>query len=248
MPTSMNGKNCSGRLVSLLDDNIAHQPRIIRPPSTASSMRTETSNNTLSPVGLAAIPTQAPLLSKSELAFQYFSSQKWDSRLPQHIFLPQHKNYKSMHPPGLQPSGTLSLYRTRGNSQVACFDLKRAPEQQSRTVDAWPKEKRHPCPVARQYNCGSTFTTSGQASRHAKRHTGQKDALCAECNRTFARKDNMEQHRHTHHSGSGVGKGDGTIAKKTKCLRKQRKAIPIQSLVPLLLSLPLSILPFILIM
>ncbi|KAF2401367.1 hypothetical protein EJ06DRAFT_529504 [Trichodelitschia bisporula] len=63
------------------------------------------------------------------------------------------------------------------------------------------KRTQFPCPLAREYNCHDHFTTSGHAARHAKRHTGKKDAICPECGKGFTRKDNMEQHRRTHQNG-----------------------------------------------
>jgi hypothetical protein len=68
---------------------------------------------------------------------------------------------------------------------------------------------RYPCPLADEYDCRSYFTTSGHASRHAKKHTGKRDAECPECHRCFTRKDNMEQHRRTH---SKEGKSKKKIA------------------------------------
>ncbi|KAK3672308.1 hypothetical protein LTR78_007848 [Recurvomyces mirabilis] len=68
---------------------------------------------------------------------------------------------------------------------------------------AQPKKNQYPCPLAKQVGCSDFFTTSGHAARHAKKHTGKKDAFCPECNKAFTRKDNMEQHRRTHQSGRG---------------------------------------------
>ena len=63
------------------------------------------------------------------------------------------------------------------------------------------KKNQYPCPLSKQYNCSEFFTTSGHAARHAKKHTGKKDAICPECGKGFTRKDNMEQHRRTHSGG-----------------------------------------------
>lgn len=54
------------------------------------------------------------------------------------------------------------------------------------------------CPMAHEFGCVQTFTTSGHASRHARGHMGKKYAFCPECDKSFTRKDNMEQHRLTH--------------------------------------------------
>ncbi|KAB8338963.1 hypothetical protein FH972_021904 [Carpinus fangiana] len=66
------------------------------------------------------------------------------------------------------------------------------------TASKSTKKNSYPCPVSKQYNCHEFFTTSGHAARHAKKHTGKKDAICPECGKAFTRKDNMEQHRRTH--------------------------------------------------
>jgi len=64
--------------------------------------------------------------------------------------------------------------------------------------------------MAKQFNCNDHFTTSGHAARHAKKHTGKKDAFCPECNKAFTRKDNMEQHRRTHQNGRNAGRSSQT--------------------------------------
>ncbi|MBE7158803.1 MAG: C2H2-type zinc finger protein, partial [Rhodospirillales bacterium] len=75
-----------------------------------------------------------------------------------------------------------------------------------------PKKNSYPCPMAKQYGCTDHFTTSGHAARHAKKHTGKKDAFCPECNKAFTRKDNMEQHRRTHQNGRGNPRTAGSTA------------------------------------
>merc|ERR1712014_231984 len=79
---------------------------------------------------------------------------------------------------------------------------------------AAPKKNQYPCPMAKQFGCNDFFTTSGHAARHAKKHTGKKDAFCPECNKAFTRKDNMEQHRRTHQSGRNAAKGGDRDVKK----------------------------------
>jgi hypothetical protein len=58
--------------------------------------------------------------------------------------------------------------------------------------------KKYPCPHAARYACADTFTTSGHAARHGKKHTGEKNIRCPTCNKAFTRKDNMRQHERTH--------------------------------------------------
>ncbi|KAG7006740.1 hypothetical protein G7Y79_00013g035120 [Physcia stellaris] len=59
-------------------------------------------------------------------------------------------------------------------------------------------KKKYPCPHAARYSCNDTFTTSGHAARHGKKHTGEKNIHCPTCNKAFTRKDNMKQHERTH--------------------------------------------------
>jgi hypothetical protein len=97
-----------------------------------------------------------------------------------------------------------------------------------------PKKNQYPCPMAKAIGCKDYFTTSGHAARHAKKHTGKKDAICPECNKAFTRKDNMEQHRRTHQSGRGATKSGDRDAKKAK-LRTQTsrpKISPMESQTP----------------
>lgn len=85
-----------------------------------------------------------------------------------------------------------------------------------------PKKNHYPCPMAKQYACADFFTTSGHAARHAKKHTGKKDAFCPECNKAFTRKDNMEQHRRTHQTGRGASRSATTLVDETK-IKKSTK-------------------------
>lgn len=62
------------------------------------------------------------------------------------------------------------------------------------------KKNKYPCPYAASHACTATFTTSGHAARHGKKHTGEKSVHCPVCNKAFTRKDNMKQHRRTHRS------------------------------------------------
>lgn len=108
------------------------------------------------------------------------------------------------------------------------------PEQQHvsapapAAASARPKKNSYPCPLAKTYACTDYFTTSGHAARHAKKHTGKKDAFCPECNKAFTRKDNMEQHRRTHSSGRSA-KGSDNGVKKAKPAAKRPRPSPLQS-------------------
>ena len=65
-------------------------------------------------------------------------------------------------------------------------------------------KKKYPCPHAKLYGCSDTFTTSGHAARHGKKHTGEKNIYCPTCNKAFTRKDNMKQHERTHKNSQDV--------------------------------------------
>lgn len=99
-------------------------------------------------------------------------------------------------------------------------------------ANARSKKNSYPCPMAKQYGCNDFFTTSGHAARHAKKHTGKKDARCPECNKAFTRKDNMEQHRRTHANGRNANKGTESAAKKAKQQAKRPKPTVLQSIAP----------------
>ena len=80
-----------------------------------------------------------------------------------------------------------------------------------------PKKNKYPCPYAQSHNCLATFTTSGHAARHGKKHTGEKGVHCPICNKAFTRKDNMKQHERTHKSsGSGSNSDESSNPRRSK--------------------------------
>lgn len=121
---------------------------------------------------------------------------------PQHVAPPQ-SVYRSSTSPSSEPSRVSTVSATSNAKSQS-------------------KKNSYPCPMAKQYGCTDFFTTSGHAARHAKKHTGKKDAFCPECNKAFTRKDNMEQHRRTHQNGrtpraaTATGSDDGKVKKTTK--------------------------------
>ena len=60
------------------------------------------------------------------------------------------------------------------------------------------KKNKYPCPYAASHNCSATFTTSGHAARHGKKHTGEKGVHCPLCNKAFTRKGQHEATRGVH--------------------------------------------------
>lgn len=155
-------------------------------------------------------------------------------------FFPQQKDLSSAYPPVPQSSGPLP-YHTAPVSQNAYFQPQHALDEHvappAAASGARPKKNSYPCPMAKQFGCNDYFTTSGHAARHAKKHTGKKDAYCPECNKAFTRKDNMEQHRRTHQSGRNAVKGGEREVKKAKQQAKRPRPSPVQSGIPSLSSL-----------
>ena len=60
------------------------------------------------------------------------------------------------------------------------------------------RKNKYRCPYAVSESCTATFTTSGHAARHGKKHTGEKSVRCPICDKAFTRKDNMKQHTRIH--------------------------------------------------
>ena len=77
----------------------------------------------------------------------------------------------------------------------------------SSAAAAKPARKKYPCPHAARFHCPDTFTTSGHAARHGKKHTGEKNILCPTCHKAFTRKDNMKQHERTHRPNRDAAPG-----------------------------------------
>lgn len=137
-------------------------------------------------------------------------------------------------PPMFQQQGQPTVFDQQ-QQQLQQQQLQQQQQQQGYpqpiTAPKPPQKKnQYPCPVSKQYNCNEFFTTSGHAARHAKKHTGKKDAICPECNKAFTRKDNMEQHRRTHSGFRATPKsassGDERAAKKLKMQQRKGKAVP----------------------
>ena len=94
------------------------------------------------------------------------------------------------------------------------------------------KKNKYPCPYAQSHNCHSTFTTSGHAARHGKKHTGEKGVHCPICNKAFTRKDNMKQHERTHkgQSTSSSNSDDSTRKSKAAMTKDAQKAKQIKKM------------------
>jgi len=250
----MDGKNSSGRRVSLLNDG-PEAPTLVRLPSITPSLRSHTSSYTSSPIGSPAIPRLVRSDSSDSVTMQTPSPitpefAPFDGQMPgmsspynaqqQYFDMPHngmshnglpHTDMKSENFEYQQPHilGPMFNQQTYYRPQMSEQHIAAPPPA---PVNARPKKNSYPCPMAKQYGCSDYFTTSGHAARHAKKHTGRKDAFCPECNKAFTRKDNMEQHRRTHQTGRNAKNGSDSGVKKTKPAPKRPRPSPIQSSAP----------------
>ncbi|KAH7114245.1 hypothetical protein B0J11DRAFT_130997 [Dendryphion nanum] len=255
----MDGKNASGRRISLLNDSAVPRALPIRLPSISPSLRSRTSSYISSPIGSPPTPQLVRSNSSDSTTMQtpspitpdfYFEGMP-SANMPSPVFgqpffnmPPSQKELNSQYPPVPQASVPLpyhpaaasqaSYIRTHQQSlqQQQQPPPQSAPEPRTQATGSNGRSKKnsYPCPMAKQYRCNDYFTTSGHAARHAKKHTGKKDAFCPECNKAFTRKDNMEQHRRTHQSGRNAAKGSENAAKKVnKQQAKRPKPSPLQT-------------------
>ncbi|CEN62242.1 Putative C2H2 transcription factor [Aspergillus calidoustus] len=101
-------------------------------------------------------------------------------------------------------------YHPHGDKRLSANSMAEPPSPQTsiastskESVGPKPARKnKYPCPFAASHACTATFTTSGHAARHGKKHTGEKSVHCPICNKAFTRKDNMKQHIRTHRTHS----------------------------------------------
>lgn len=133
-------------------------------------------------------------------------------------YLSLSSNQQSHHSVTSDAAPTL-LASSSSNSSSIPLSEEQQPPAQSKSSN---KKNSYPCPLAKQLGCTDLFTTSGHAARHAKKHTGKKDALCPECNKAFTRKDNMEQHRRTHQNGRSSARS-GVSARARSKIRQQEE-------------------------
>lgn len=124
-------------------------------------------------------------------AYDYFTSQ----RSAYHPYARQDPRREPYQFPARGPAAPRTPPESRSSTSET------ASSQTGATRGAGRKNK-YPCPYAASHGCSSTFTTSGHAARHGKKHTGEKSVHCPICNKAFTRKDNMKQHIRTHRTHS----------------------------------------------
>lgn len=247
-PHIMDGRNSAGRKVSLLNEN---EPRLyaIRLPSIAPSLHSRTNSYVSSAAGDRS--PQTPQLVRSDSTDSSDNMQSPSPITPNFayetisqagaspMFAPQQPFFSSKdgfaYPPVPQSTNAMPYPTAADVAQMPLFQPPVAtPEQMPAASATNPKSKKnqYPCPLAKQYNCPDYFTTSGHAARHAKKHTGKKDAICPDCNKAFTRKDNMEQHRRTHQNGRSSKNSEATRSSKAvkqQQLNKRPKPAPLQT-------------------
>ncbi|KAK4506688.1 hypothetical protein PRZ48_000421 [Zasmidium cellare] len=255
----MDGRNCTGRKISLLNDSSD-----VAVPTKLPPLHSRTSSCTSTP----SLSPQTPILSRSSSSdsrafaspspltpsFNSFeqAAQAKHHHHQQYYLSHQHHYAKmddqsaSMYPPipdatGVMPSAypipQLPPQPVQQQPQAAqqLYHPSASPSSEPSRVStvsaqsnnkAAPKKNQYPCPMAKQVGCTDFFTTSGHAARHAKKHTGKKDAFCPECNKAFTRKDNMEQHRRTHQNGRGASRSSNDDSKVKKPTKPTKKSAP----------------------
>jgi hypothetical protein len=110
-----------------------------------------------------------------------------------------------------------ALTPTSSNSNNSSMTANAPITSNASATSAPGKKNKYPCPYASSHNCLATFTTSGHAARHGKKHTGEKGVHCPICNKAFTRKDNMKQHERTHKGASSSGNiSDDSVVRKSK--------------------------------
>ena len=179
----MDGKNSSGRRVSLLNDG-PEAPTLVRLPSITPSLRSRTSSYTSSPIGSPAIPRLVRSDSSDSVTMQTPSPitpefAPFDGQMPgmsspynaqqQYFDMPHngmshnglpHTDMKSENFEYQQPHilGPMFNQQTYYRPQMSEQHIAAPPPA---PVNARPKKNSYPCPMAKQYGCSDYFTTSG---------------------------------------------------------------------------------------
>lgn len=137
-----------------------------------------------SPTGITPFMDQAMMIGP-------VPQEPFPGKIPQHIAPSYPTMAPSMDMPQ-NPTPTLSTNASISSASSA------AQQKASNNGGPVPKKNKYPCPYAQSHSCVATFTTSGHAARHGKKHTGEKGVHCPVCDKAFTRKDNMKQHERTH--------------------------------------------------
>ncbi|KAJ5698516.1 hypothetical protein N7462_000521 [Penicillium macrosclerotiorum] len=129
-------------------------------------------------------------------AYDYLSSQASSTNYHPYARQPPRPD------PYRYPSRGPAPPRTPPEIHASVSDAKSSTHSQTGGTRGTGRKNKYPCPYAASHGCSATFTTSGHAARHGKKHTGEKSVHCPICNKAFTRKDNMKQHIRTHRTHS----------------------------------------------
>lgn len=121
------------------------------------------------------------------------------------------------------PTPTLSNQESVSSVSSSTTQSKTSPTSNNSNQPTGKKNK-YPCPYASSHNCLATFTTSGHAARHGKKHTGEKGVHCPICNKAFTRKDNMKQHERTHKNQASKSLDENATRSKAAITKDAQKA------------------------
>jgi uncharacterized Zn-finger protein len=149
------------------------------------------------PVAESVQPTSPG--SSDGSAYDYLTSQPSSSAY--HPYARQDLRRDPFRYPSRGPAAPRTPPEIHASTASTATDAKSSHSQPGSSRGTGRKNK-YPCPYATSHGCSATFTTSGHAARHGKKHTGEKSVHCPICNKAFTRKDNMKQHIRTHRTHS----------------------------------------------
>lgn len=227
---------CAPKLTSRLTPKLAHAPR---------SLALSTQGSPWPRASPSGVPP-TPELLRSSSSSSHRTNDSPSPTTPAQLFEPRlrvkagehppllssltdaapaqlHHSPRSAYPllsPRLDPSD-LGSACSRSNGSVS-------PPDSPMTVSAKPMPKKYPCQFAERLGCRDMFTTSGHASRHAKKHTGEKNVPCPRCPKKFARKDNMKQHLKTHET-RGADASSSSAEDGPRAAKVQRRTDDVRS-------------------
>lgn len=171
-----------------------NDPQQSRPPTLSESPTASprASRHPFDPVSKAGMPTSPG--SSEGSAYDYLSSQPSSSAY--HPYARQESRREPFRFPSRGPAAP------RTPPERHATTASDASSSQGSATRGTGRKNKYPCPYAASHGCSATFTTSGHAARHGKKHTGEKSVHCPICNKAFTRKDNMKQHIRTHRTHS----------------------------------------------
>ena len=111
------------------------------------------------------------------------------------------------------------------NSAATPSNAQASPAIDPATNSIPVKKNKYPCPYATSHSCDASFTTSGHAARHGKKHTGEKGVRCPTCDKAFTRKDNMKQHQRTHKISSKSGRNESSASATSPTQKRSKAAV-----------------------